>query len=163
MEIVLPQFRHIGPGRATKHRAQIIGIPVRRSVTPDEIIVIGVILSLSRLYKPGMLIGAVIEHQVQNNGNVPFLRLIDQLLHILHGAKHRVHGAIIGNIISVIHLRRQTDRRQPDTVDAQLLQIVQPGNDTLQISHTVSGGILKTLRVDLVEYRVFPPAFFPFV
>ena len=68
-----------------------------------------------------MPVGAVVQHQVQNDGDMAFFALGDQLLHVLHGAEDGVDGTVIGDIIAVVHLGRGEHRGQPDAVDAQLL------------------------------------------
>ena len=158
MEIILPQFGNIGPGRAAETGLHFIGGCGAVSVPPEEIVVVGIVPALFRLQEPGMLVGAMVQHQIQNDGNVPLLCLGDQRIHILHGAEHGVNGAVVGNIIAVVHLRGRAHRRHPDAVDAQFLQIVQPGNDSLQISHAAAGGILEALGINLIKYRRLPPA-----
>ena len=119
---------------------------------------VGIVLSLQRLQEPGVPAGAVVQHQVQNDGDVPLFRLGDQGIHVLHGAEHGVNGAVVRDVVAIVHLRGGAHRRHPDAVDAQFLQIVQPGEDALQISDAAAGGVLKALGVNLIKYRRLPPA-----
>ena len=158
MEIVLPQLRNIGPGRAAEDGAHLIGGRAAVAVLPEEIIMVGIVPALFGLQEPGMLAGAVVQHQIQDDGNAPLFRFGNQGVHVLHGAEDGVNGAVIGDVVAVVHLGRGAHRGHPDAVDAQLLQIVQPGDDAPQIAGTAAGGILKALGVNLIEHRRLPPA-----
>ena len=163
VEVPLSQLRHKGPGRSAKDGHHIIGRGNTVTVPPDEIIVVGIILPLQRLLKPNVLIGAMVQHQIHDDGNISFPSLADQLLHILHRAEHGVDGAVVGHIVAVVHLGRSANRTQPNAVNAQLLQIIQMRDDALQVTHTAAGGILKAFGVDLIEDSRLPPAPFGFI
>ena len=163
VEIVLFQFRHIGPGGAAKHGPHIIGIVASVAVAPDVIVVIGVVTAFQRFPEPEMLIGAVVWYQIQDQRDTPVFGFPNECLHILHGAHGRINGPVVGHIVAVIHLGRLAYRRQPDAINAQFCQIVQPGNDAGQVAYTVAVGILEAFGVNLVENSVFPPAVFCFI
>ena len=107
-----------------------------------------------------MLVGAVVEHQVHHDADAPLLTLGDQLPHVLHGAEHRVDGPVIGDIIPVVHLGRGKHGREPNEVNAQLGQVVQPLDDSPQVSGAAAGGVLKALGVNLVDDDGTPPVSF---
>ena len=106
MEIVLPQFGNIGPGWAAKGGQHIIGFAGTVAVSPDVIVMVGVIPTLQRLPEPEVLVGAVVGHHIQDDGNPPFLCLPDQGFHVLHSANAGVNIPVIGDIVAVIHLGR---------------------------------------------------------
>ena len=160
VEIPSAHFRRIGPGRAAEGGAHGIGRCLRIAVAPDEEIVIGIIPTLQCFQKPRMLIRAMVQHQIHNNADAPLLALGNQRVHILHGAKERINGAIVGNVITVIHLRGCAHRTQPDRVNAQLLQIVQSADDAAKVADTITIGILKAFGIQLIKNCRFPPASF---
>jgi len=53
--------------------------------------------------------------------------------------------------------RRRVDGRQPDGVDPQPLEVVQPSRDACQVAHAVPITVLEAARVDLVDDGVVPP------
>ena len=118
MEIILLKMGHICPHGAAEDGAHIIGWAIGCAVPPEIIVMVWIVSTLQRFQKPGMLVGAVIQHQIHNDGDAPFVRFPDQGLHILHGAENGINRLIIGNIVTVVHLGRLADGGQPDSVDA---------------------------------------------
>ena len=163
MEVILAKMGHPGPAGAAEAGPHAVGRGDAVAITPDEVIVVGVVPALQRFLEPEMLIGAVVQDQVENDGNAPFFRFCDELFHILHGAEHGIDGPVVGDVIAVVHLGGGTDGRHPDAVDAQIFQIIQPGNDAPQVTDAVAVGVLEALGVDLVENSGFPPAPLAFI
>ncbi len=104
-----------------------------------------------------MLIGGVAQHQVHDDVDIAFVRLAEQAVEILQVAIFRINGVIVGYIVAKIVIRGGIYRREPDPVDAQVLQIIQVLNDTCQIPDPIRIRILERARVDLVNNPVFPP------
>ena len=82
-----------------------------------------------------------------------------QRVEILHRAEQRIDAGIIGDVVAEIGHRRGKDRRQPDRVDAERLQIGQPLDDAGDVADAVGIGILKRARIDLIENAVPPPGY----
>ena len=163
MEIPLLQLRHISPGTTAKGCPHSIGRRIGFSVSPDEIIMIGIVFSLQCLFEPDMLLGTVVQHQVHNDTDASLLAFRNQFLHIFHGTEHGINGAVIRNIISVVYLRRRTDRTQPDSIDSQFLQVIQTIDDAADITNAITVGILEALRIQFVENCLFPPTTFALI
>lgn len=102
------------------------------------------------------LIRRMIHDKIHDVLHVTIMETLDQGLDIFHGPIWRVDAVIIGNIISHVHLGGLKDRRKPDDIDTEILQIIQLGNNTRDISNTISIRILEGGRVNLVD-RLFPP------
>ena len=163
MEIPLSHLGNIFPGGAAEDGAHIVRRSIRPAVPPDIIVVVGVIPGFPRLPEPAVLVGAVVQGQIHQDADAPLFSFRNQLLHVRHSAEQRVNGAEIGNVVAVVHLGGGADGAQPDRVDTQRFQIIQPGQDAPQISHAAAGGILEALGVKLIEHGGFPPAAFGFV
>ena len=157
MHIVLSQFRNPLPDGTAEAGGQIVGRAALHAVPPYVIIVIWVIFSFQRFLEPEMLVGGMIEHKIHDDADVVLFRFRNQAVHVVEAAEDRVDILIIGDIVTVIFLRGTVNRGEPDGVDAQVLQIVQMFDDTRNITDTVSVGILKSLRVDLIDDCFFPP------
>ena len=154
---------HPGPAGAAEAGLHAVGRVHAVAIAPDEVIVVGIVPALQGFFKPEMLVGAVIQDQVENDGNAALFRLGDELFHIGHGAEHGIDGPVVGNVVAIVHLRGLADRRHPDAVNAQILQIVQTGDDAPEVANAVAVGIQKALGVDLVENSGFPPAVSGFI
>jgi hypothetical protein len=84
-------------------------------------------------------------------------RLGHQPVKVLQRAVLRVDVLVVGDVVAEIHLRRGINGREPDGVDAQFLQVVEPRGNAVQVADAVSVRVLKTARVDLVDDGVLPP------
>ncbi|SBL41070.1 Uncharacterised protein [Klebsiella oxytoca] len=156
MQIVLLAFGVPLPGVAAKLRLPVVRRGGRLAVAPDIELAIRTLFA-ERFPEPGMLGRSVVQHHIQHDTNSSRLRLSHQLVEIVQRAVGGVDSGIVGHIVAVIHLRRDIERRQPDSVNAKLLQIVEAGGDTAQIAGTGAGRILETLRIDLINNAVLPP------
>ena len=63
--------------------------------------------------------------------------------------------AVVAYVVPVVVVRRIVDRIQPDHVDAQILDVVQAGNDSLQIADAVAVAVHETARIDLKYSKAF--------
>src|SRR5262245_39664420 len=71
------------------------------------------------------------------------------------GPKRNV--GIVGDVIAEICHWRREDRRQPNRVNAELLQIRQTLCDPAQITNAVAVSVLKRSRIDLIDDAGLPP------
>ena len=108
---------------------------------PEDIVVHILGITGEGLLKPLVLRGRVIEDHVKHKSDASLVRLADQGFRILHGSEHGIDGIIIRHIIAVVIHRRFEERRDPDIVDSQGLQVVHAGADPVQISNSVTVGI----------------------
>ncbi len=104
-----------------------------------------------------MLIRGVIDHQVHDDLDVPLSRLRDELIHILHGAKLGVDPGVIADVIAVIRVGRRIDGAEPDNAHSQVLQLIQVGDDPLQIADAIAVTVLEAAGPDLIDYPLLPP------
>ncbi len=79
---------------------------------------------------------------------------------IIQITEYRVDIAIVRNIIAIVSHRRCEEWRQPDRIDTQIRNIVQFGDDPVQIANATIGRIQKAPRIDVVGHRPFPPCVF---
>ena len=110
-----------------------------------------------RRLKPGVLVGAVVDHQVHNQGHPPLFALPDEGFHVLHRSKAGVNLPVVRNVIALVHHGRDIDRREPEQVHAQFLEIVQLAPYAGQVSHSVAIAVAEALRVNLIGNFAVPP------
>lgn len=156
MQIVLLAFGVPLPGVAAKLRLPVVRRRGRFAVAPDIELTIRA-LFVERFAEPGVLGRRVVQHHIQHDTNSSRLRLGHQLVEIVERAVGGIDSGIVGHIVAVIHLRRDVKRRQPDSVNAELLQIVEAGGHAAQIAGAGPGGVLETLWIDLINNAVLPP------
>ena len=65
---------------------------------------------------------------------------------------------VIAHVVAGVHKRRVVNGIEPERVAAQLLNIVELLDDTLQIADTVAVAVVKALWIDFVKYRVIQPS-----
>jgi len=81
-----------------------------------------------------------------------------QRVEIGEAAENRIDADIIRNVVAKSAIGRE-DRRQPDRIDPERLQIGQPRDHAADVADPIAIGILKRARIDLVEDTVSPPEF----
>src|SRR3546814_10833714 len=66
-------------------------------------------------------------------------------------------AAIVGNVIAEIGHRGGINRGNPDRIDAESDQIIQPLLNAFQIADAIPVHILKGTGIDLIDDPAFPP------
>ena len=160
MIIILSGCLVIGPGAAAELRQPVVRhAAVRLWIAPDVPVALRIVARRPAFDEPGMLVGGMVRHQIEDNLETGVMRRAHQRVEIRHGAEQRIDAGIVGNVVAEIGHRRWKDRRQPDRVDAERDEIGQPLDDALEVADAVAVGILKRARIDLIEDAVPPPIF----
>ena len=73
------------------------------------------------------------------------------LVDIVHRAIARVDGAVVGDVVAVVALRRRVERRDPEIADAEVLQVVEALRDAREIAPAVPVRVLERLRINLID------------
>ncbi len=107
--------------------------------------------------KPGVLIRGVVHHQVGDHPDAPLVRLVQQHHEILNGAELGQHRAIVGDVVTAVAQRGGVERRQPQAVDAQPLQIVQLLRQAGQVAGAVAIRVVKSPYEYLIKNGMFVP------
>ena len=158
--ILLPGFAP-GPGRPAEDTPPVIRLTaIRLPITPDIPVAVVILLPLCGLLKPLTLIRSMIEDQIHDNADPLFTRFTDQTIHVLHTSITRIDLIIIRHIITIVHHRRFINRRKPYSTHAQLLQMIKPLTDPVQIAITIPIRILKTIDINLISIDLLPPCHF---
>ena len=78
-------------------------------------------------------------------------------LEVLERAIRRVHVVILSDVVSVVPQRRRIEGKQPDGVDSEAAQVVEPGREAWEVSDAIIVGIRKGPHVDLIDDRILVP------
>ncbi|MNF83774.1 hypothetical protein D3C84_661040 [compost metagenome] len=139
------------PCRTTK-----LGLPVIGLIAPDVEVTIRIVETAARLLEPGVLDRGVVDHDIEHQFDPALAGLGDQQFTVGHGAVARIDGVVITDVVTVVTLGRTQERRDPQAIDAQPVQVVELGHDAEQITRGIACVAVKTLRVDLVDHRTLP-------
>jgi hypothetical protein len=146
------------PGRAAEDRGPVVRRAGVSRIAPDVPIALGVIPARARLDEPRMLIRRVVEHEVEDDADAAGVRLAHKGCEVLERAILGGHAGVVGDIVAAIQKGRWVMRRQPDSVDTQVAQVVEPGGQPHEVADAVAIAVGEATWVDLVEDRLLPPA-----
>ena len=129
-------------GKRFPHRSAEIASPVagRPAVFPVfyiEKVSIFTVRILAGLLKPFMFVRTVVHHKIHQDIHISFFRLFDQALHVFHSSETGINAVIIRDIVSLIRKGRFINWRKPDDIHAEILQVVQFGDNAGQIPDSV--------------------------
>jgi hypothetical protein len=156
--VILSRRRIIFPGAAAEFRQPVIGrTAIGRCIAPDVPVALWVIARGAALREPGMAVGGMVRHEVEDDLQPEPVRRLEQRVEIGHAAEQGIDADVVGDVVAEIGHRGSEDRRQPYRIDAERGDIGQSLCDALEITNAVAVGILERARIDLVEDAVPPP------
>src|SRR5260221_2155642 len=85
------------------------------------------------------------------------MTLLDQYHKVTDSAKIGKDGHKVRDVVPAIAQWRVVDRQQPDAVDPEPLQVVEPGDQAPQVAGAVTVGVVEAADEDLIEDRVLVP------
>ena len=104
--------------------------------------------------EPGMVGRAVVGHHVHQHPQTEAMRLGDDAVEVGQRAVGGVDGAIVGDVVAVVALRRGVARVQPDGVAAQVRDVGQPQSQAGKVADAVRVGVTEGAQVHLVDHSV---------
>ena len=82
---------------------------------------------------------------------------VEELLEVLERAVRGMDREEVGDVVPVVAQRRGVHRQDPETVDAELGQVVEPLGQSGEVADAVAVAVHERLDVDLVEDGVLVP------
>src|SRR5690606_39168123 len=79
-----------------------------------------------RLLKPRMLIRGVIDDELRDDFQPASMRFGDEVPEIVQRSVVGMDVAVVGDVVAVIAHRRGVERQQPNRIDAELLNVIEP-------------------------------------
>ena len=164
MQVVHAGCLVILPCRAAEAGTPVVG---RRlgvfAFAPDIVIAVRVVPGLPALHKPSVFIRRMIDDQIHDDLDSAFVCGRQQRVKVRHRTKFVHNILIVADVVSVVVIGGLIHRREPDHVDPQIFQIVQPADDSLQVADAVAVAVHKAARINLINHRFFPPCSFHIV
>ena len=155
---VLPRRGVECPGRAAEGADPVVRLgPVGLGVGPHVPVAPRRVGGGARLHEPGVAVAGVVGDEVEEHLDAGLARRGDDLVEVVHGAVLGQHGAVVGDVVAPVGVGRRHDRAQPQRVDAQPGQVVEPAEQASQVSDAVVVAVGERAHVDLVEHRPPPP------
>ena len=104
-----------------------------------------------------MLVRRVVHDEVRDHPEPAAVRLGDEGLEVRHLAVERGDLVEVGDVVAVVPERGRKERKEPQAVDAQILDVVQAGGEAREVADAVVVRVLERLDVHLVEDGVLVP------
>ena len=104
-----------------------------------------------------MPVGGVIDDQIDDHADAALVRLVHELDEVAARAVARIDAVEVGDVVAVVAIRRGLERREPDDVDAERVQIVEALHQPLEIAAAVAVAVHERLEVEAVDDRVLVP------
>ncbi len=159
MPVVLARDRVIGPVRRFCVGKDDPRLGKRFvSVAPDvEVPLARSARRAARRLEPGVLIGRVVDHELDQYVDASSVCRLDEGLEVRERAVARMDVPIVRDVVPVVFERRGKERQQPETGNAQVLQIVQLARQPVEITDSVIVAVEERSDVRLVDDGVFEP------
>ena len=104
-----------------------------------------------------MLVGRVPGHQVEQYADAAPVRLREEPAKVLVRPVPRRDLFVIPHVVSRVFERRIEARVDPEGIAPEAADVIEAPDDARQVADAVAVGVLKGLRVDLIENGVFQP------
>jgi hypothetical protein len=82
---------------------------------------------------------------------------VHELDEVAERAVPAVDAVVVGDVVAVIAVRRRLERSEPERVDAEALEVVEPAAQPLEVAAAVAGGVHERLDVQAVDDGVLEP------
>src|SRR5262245_34761331 len=86
------------------------------------------------------------------------MRLGQKCIEITQGTEDRIDVGVIADIVAEIGHWRRIDRRNPDGVHAEPLQIVEFAPNADEITNAIAVPVHKRAWIDLIDDATLPPS-----
>ena len=129
VEVVLAGGVVPRPGRPAESGRPPVRAPSGSAGAEEVVRPVGVIRVGDRVPEPLVLVRGVVRDDVDRHLDPELVRVGDERVEVVERAELGVDVDVVGDVIAVVCLRRGVERRQPERVDAELLQVRQARAD----------------------------------
>ena len=99
----------------------------------------------------------MIGNKVEDDFELLCMRFLNEAVKAFERAKDWINPAEVGDIVTEVMHWRGIDRRNPDRIDAEPKEIIEPLPDTIEIAYAITVGVLKGPWIDLIDRGGLPP------
>ena len=118
---------------------------------------VGVVAALAALDEPGVLVRGVVDHKVHEHAQAAVVGLLQNALEDLEVAEVRVDVHVVGDVVAPVRVRGGVERREPDRIHAQTLDVVEPVQNAVEIADPVAVAVAEAPGPDVVDHHILIP------
>ena len=136
----------VGPGGVAEPGLPVVGRAGQDAfaVAPDVPVALGIGARRARLDEPRVLVGGVVDDVVHDDADAALLGLGDHAVEVGHGAVFGIDGGVVGDVVAVVDAGRGIHGRDPDGVDAEVVEVVEARGDAVDVADAVAVGVLES-------------------
>ena len=156
--VILARQRVSRPRAAAEDASPVVRrSAARRRIAPDVPISPRRVPGQARVREPGMPVRGVVRDVVEDDLEPTPMGLVEERVEVGEGAEPRIDGAVVGDVVAEVGHRRGIDRRDPERVHAEPLEVGEALRDAGQVADAVAVRVQERARVDLVDHASLPP------
>ncbi len=104
-----------------------------------------------------MLVRGMINDQLGDNAQTAAVRFFETMLEIVEVAVDRIDRAIVGDVVTVVAQRRWIKRQQPQSGNAEVLEVVELFDQAGKVADAVAVAVHEGADVDFIKDGVLVP------
>src|SRR5688572_20151934 len=104
-----------------------------------------------------MLVGCMIQHKINNDTYAALMRGVEKMTKLFERTILRRDRPVIGDVIAIVPQGRRKERKQPETIDAEPLDMVEFLQEAAKVSDPIAISVVKRFDVKLVKDCVLEP------
>ena len=126
-------------------------------VGPDVEVAVRAVRVGARRLEPRVLVGRVVHDEVDDHPDAALVRRVDELHEVAERAELRQHVGEVADVVAAVAQRRPEERRQPDAVDPEPVEVVELVGEAGEVAGAVAVAVLERPDQHLVEDRALVP------
>ena len=103
------------------------------------------------LLEPRVGVAGVVHDEVDDHADAALVRLVEEVVEVLDRAALGEDVGVVGDVVAAVAQRRGEERRDPQAVDAQPLQVVELLDQAPEVAGPVGVGVAERPDQHLVE------------
>src|SRR3989475_2589946 len=94
---------------------------------------------------------------VQEDLELTPMGLGNELIKVFQGTEEGIDIRVVRDIIAKVSHGGRKDRRQPERIDPQPLQVIEATGNASQITNAITIPIHERARIDMIDHAALPP------
>jgi hypothetical protein len=99
----------------------------------------------------------VVHDEVDDHPDAALVAGVEELVEVLDRAALGEDVVVVGDVVAAVAQRRGEERRHPQAVDTEPLEVVELLDESLEVAGPVTVGVAEGAHQDLVEDRGLEP------
>ncbi len=104
-----------------------------------------------------MLVRGVVDDEFGDDAQAARVRRVDEGADVVERAVVGADVAIFGDVVAVVAARARVEGQQPDRRDAEIDDVIELGEQPLEIADPVIVGIEEGFEMQLIDDRILVP------